>query len=244
MKINVFINKDILCNSLALWIIDLINSTLINQEFFTLVLSGGETPKTLFKKLASEDLKNKVDWKRIHLFWGDERVVPFTDDRNNAKMAYEILIDHLDIPATQVHTMRTDIEPSFAATEYDKILHQFFTNTIKSFDFVLLGMGDDGHTLSLFPGSDIIEENNPDEWVKSVYNEEQQIYRITLMPSIVNLSSNIVFMVEGSKKAMVLKDVVEGNYMPKKLPSQIIKPANGQLYWFLDEEAAKNLKVI
>jgi 6-phosphogluconolactonase len=240
MKLSIYKNTEMVSDALALWMCDQINSTLQNQEFFTLVLSGGETPKILFKKLASAEFKNKIDWKRIQLFWGDERAVPFTDDRNNAKMAFEILIDHIGIPNSQLHIMHTDIEPVFAAKEYEKILHNFFDNTIKSFDLVLLGMGDDGHTLSLFPGSDIIEDQTGD-WVKAVYNKAQQMYRITLMPIIVNRSANIVFMVNGSKKAKVLQEVIEGKYLPTKLPSQIIKPVNGELHWFLDEDAAKEL---
>ncbi len=138
--------------------VTLINTTLQNQEFFTLAFSGGETPKILYKKLASEAYKEKINWKRVHIFWGDERAVPFTDERNNAKMAFDILIDHIDIPEEQVHVMRTDIEPVFAAKEYEKIFHPYFKNTVKSFDFVLFGIGDDGHTLSIFPGASIIEE--------------------------------------------------------------------------------------
>ena len=185
MKFHIYKNKEELADELALWICDLINSTLQNQEFFTLVLSGGETPKILFKKLASPDFKEKINWKRIQIFWGDERVVPFNDERNNAKMAYDLLIDHVDIPASQVHVMRTDIEPVFAAKEYEKLLHHFFDNTDKSFDLVLLGMGDDGHTLSLFPDSPLINGEN-ENWVNAVYNEEQKMFRITLMPAIVN----------------------------------------------------------
>jgi 6-phosphogluconolactonase len=240
MKFHIYKNNEELSNELALWICDLINSTLQNQEFFTLVLSGGETPKKLFKKLASEYFKEKINWKRIQIFWGDERVVPFTDDRNNAKMAYEILIDHIDIPASQVHVMRTDIEPVFAAIEYEKILHTYFDNTTKSFDLVILGMGDDGHTLSLFPHSAVINEENKN-WVNAVYNEAQQMYRITLMPVIVNHASNIVFMIDGKKKSTVLKKVIEGKYTPSELPAQIIKPINSELHWFLDENAAMEL---
>lgn len=240
MKLHIFDNKEIMSDKLAQWICDIISKTLKNQEFFSLVLSGGETPKLLYQKLASDKFRNKINWQRIHFFWGDERVVPFNDDRNNAKMAYDILLDHVDIPADQVHIMRTDIEPNFAVAEYRKLLHTFFKSTTISFDLVLLGMGDDGHTLSLFPGSPIIKEHT--HWVNSVYNEKQEMYRITLMPRIVNKSSNIAFMVDGSKKAKVLQQVLEGEYKPEKFPAQIIKPENGELHWFLDKEAAKELK--
>ncbi|HEY5369901.1 MAG TPA: 6-phosphogluconolactonase [Hanamia sp.] len=240
MKLHIFDNKEILSENLAQWICDLITETLKTQEFFSLVLSGGETPKLLYQKLASEKYKSQVNWNRINIFWGDERVVPYDDDRNNARMAFDILLDHVDIPVSQIHKMRTDIETNFSVEEYGKILHAAFDNTPYSFDLVILGMGDDGHTLSLFPNSPIIDENV--HWVNSVYNEKQKMFRITLMPLIVNKSANIVFMVDGSKKATVLQHVLEGDYTPEKLPSQLIKPITGQLHWFLDEEAAKELK--
>ena len=239
MELYTFDDKEIMSEQLASWIESLVQDTLKKQDLFTLVLSGGGTPKLLFEKLASDKYKDKIDWKRVHIFWGDERVVPFEDDRNNAKMAYDILINHINVPPEQVHIMRTDIEPKLAAEEYQKILHHYFDNMSNSFDLVLLGMGDDGHTLSLFPGSPIIEEH--ERWVNSVYNEQQKMYRITLMPAIVNKASNIAFMVEGAKKANVLQQVIEGPYIPMKLPAQIIKPVNGQLSWFLDKAAATEL---
>ncbi|HEY5465068.1 MAG TPA: 6-phosphogluconolactonase [Hanamia sp.] len=239
MKLHIFDNKEIMSDELAQWICNLITDTFKKQEFFYLVLSGGETPKLLYQKLASDKYKSKINWKRIHVFWGDERAVPFTDDRNNAKMAYDILLDHIDIPSGNIHIMRTDIEPNFAAEEYRKLLHTFFDSTNISFDLVLLGMGDDGHTLSLFPGSPVIKEHI--HWVNSVYNEKQAMYRITLMPLIVNRASAIAFMVDGSKKSHVLQQVLEGPLMPESLPSQIIKPGNGELHWFLDKAAAKKL---
>ena len=221
MKLHNFKNKEILSDKLAQWVADVISTSLKNQEFFSLVLSGGETPKLLYKKLVSDEFKNKINWKRIHIFWGDERVVPFTDERSNAGMAYQLLIDHIDIPASQVHIIRTDIEPNFAVDEYSKLLHTHFENTFQSFDLVLLGMGDDGHTLSLFPDSPIIEEHT--NWVNAVFSKKQSMYRITLMPLLINRAAKIAFMVEGDNKAKVLKEVLEGKYNPVKLPAQIIK---------------------
>ncbi len=243
MKFHIYKDKEELSNELALWLCDLINTTLQNQEFFTLVLSGGETPKSLFKKLASADFKEKINWQKIQLFWGDERVVPLNDERNNAKMAYELLINKVGVPASQVHVMRTDIEPVFAAKEYEKVLHRFFDNTDKSFDLVLLGMGDDGHTLSLFPNSPLINGESGN-WVNAVYNQKQEMFRITLMPAIINLASQIVFMIEGKKKSGILHKVIEGEYSPGKLPAQLIKPVPGELHWFLDEDAAQDLSGI
>jgi 6-phosphogluconolactonase len=240
MELHIFDNNEMLSDNLASWICDIVEETLKKQEFFTMLLSGGETPKLLYEKLAAPEYKNKINWKHIHVFWGDERVVPFSDERNNAKMAFDILLDKVDIPANQIHIMRTDIQPNFAVDEYRKLLHTFFDSSSYSFDLVLLGMGSDGHTLSLFPGSRIINEHV--HWVNAVYNEKQQMYRITLMPLIVNKSAQIAFMVSGENKAAVLKEVLEGGRDPEKLPAQSIVPVEGKLHWFLDKSVAKDLK--
>ena len=239
MKLHIFENPEILGENLAEWVCNLMEETLKEQQSFSLVLSGGETPKVLYQKLATEKYKSRIDWERVRIFWGDERAVHFTDDRNNAKMAFDLLLNHVNVPASQIHIMRTDIEPNFAVTEYRKMLHTYFDNTLNSFDLVLLGMGDDGHTLSLFPDSAIIDDNS--HWVNSVFNEQQEMYRITLMPVLVNKARNIVFMVDGEKKAGVLEKVLEGEQKPSEFPAQLIKPETGELHWFLDEPAAKNL---
>jgi len=240
MKLHIYKDRQELAHELAKWISDLVDSTLQTQEFFTLALSGGETPQALFKTLASAEFKNKINWKRIHIFWGDERAVSYNDDRNNAKVAHDLLIDHIDIPAEQVHVMRTDIEPVFAAKAYEKLLHGYFDNTVKSFDLVLLGLGGDGHTLSIFPGAPL-SEGEEQNWVNAVYNIEQHMYRITLTPAIVNRASDIAFMVSGSDKADILKEVIEGSNTHPVLPAQLIKPENNELHWFLDKDSAKKL---
>lgn len=239
MRLNIYDSKEKLSEEMTSWMCDLINSTLQDQEFFTLALSGGETPQMLYKKLASEEYKEKINWKRVHIFWGDERVIPFDDDRNNAKMAFKNLISQITIPPAQVHKMRVDIEPLFAAKDYENVLQTYFGNTEKSFDLILLGVGDDGHTLSLFPGSLVVEEQQ--HWVNAVYNEKQKMYRITLMPSIVNKASHIAFMVTGENKSEILYRIIEGQYEPNVLPAQLIKPENGELRWFLDKVAAEKL---
>lgn len=236
---NIYNSKEKLSEALASWVCDLISSTLQSQEFFTLALSGGETPRMLYKKLASQEYKEKIDWKRVHIFWGDERTVPFDDDRNNAKMAFENLLSHVNIPQARVHKMRVDIEPLFAAKDYEKVLQTYFGNTEKSFDLILLGIGEDGHTLSLFPGSPIDEDSQ--HWVNAVYNEKEKMYRITLMPSIVNKTSHIVFIVTGKNKSEILHRIIEGEYDPNVLPAQLIKPEKGELHWFLDSDAAEKL---
>ncbi len=239
MKLNVYKSAEELNDGLAAWICDLINSTLQNQEFFTLALSGGNTPKMLYRKLASPGFLKKINWERVHIFWGDERAVSADDDRNNSTMAYKNLLNYTGIPESQIHKMRVDIMPVFAAKDYEHVLHTYFDNTENSFDLVLLGVGDDGHTLSLFPGSGDLEESKP--WVNAVYNLKQHMYRLTLMPSIVNKASNIAFMVTGENKSEIVQRVIEGPYDPETLPAQVINPIGGELYWYLDEAAAKQL---
>ncbi len=135
--------------------------------------------------------------------------------------------------------MRTDISPVIAAEEYEKILHDYFDYSDNSFDLVLLGMGKDGHTLSLFPGFKVTSEQQ--NWVNAVYLDDQKMHRITLMPSIVNRSSKIVFLVTDDEKAETLQQVLKGPFDPVKFPAQLINPVNGELHWFADENAAKEI---
>ena len=240
MDLHIYKTTSMLIDQLAKWITLYINETLKKQDRFTLALSGGETPKALYQILATDIYRKKTDWNKIHFFWGDERVVPFTDNSNNAKMAFENLLNKVNVPLENIHIMRTDINADLAANEYEKLLHQYFDNAANSFDLVLLGMGKDGHTLSLFPGSSILQEEK--HWVNTVYAEDQKMYRITLMPSIVNKASSIIFLVTGAEKAKTLQSVLEDSFQPEHFPAQLIKPLNGELHWFLDEEAAWELK--
>jgi len=260
-------NIEELSQRVAEWMVDYIHKTLQLQDRFTLSLSGGSTPKRLHLLLASPQFKNRIDWQKLHIFWGDERYVPFNDDRNNAKMAFDTLLDHVPVPRSQIHMMRTDIDPGDSAKEYESILTEYFpgaasltlqaasddsthhsplTNhhpsliTHYSFDLVLLGLGDNSHTLSLFPGEEVIHEK--DRWVRSVFVKEINMQRITLTASVVNLSKRIAFLVSGQDKADAVSHILSDEYDPDLYPAQVIKPLNGELFWFLDEMAAMKIK--
>lgn len=239
MELHKFKDAEALSEAVAKWIVDIIADTLQQHPRFTIALSGGSTPERLHKLLASSPNKEQIDWKKLHIFWGDERAVPFSDSRNNAKMAYDTLLDHVSVPAEQIHVMRTDIPPEQSAVEYEKILHRYFGETGPSFDLVLLGMGDDGHTLSLFPGTAVIHEENA--WVTSFFLKAQDMYRITLTRPIVNRAARVAFLTTGAKKAHALKEVLKGKYNPDVYPSQTIMPQAGELHWFVDEAAAADL---
>jgi len=239
MELHVFKDGEALSNAAAKFIADHIASTLKTKSRYTIALSGGSTPKRLHQILAQSPYKEQIDWSQMHIFWGDERAVPFEDSRNNAKMAYDTLLDFVPVPADQIHVMRTDIDPEASAAEYEKILHQYFDNTTTSFDLVLLGMGDDGHTLSLFPGMPVIHEEK--RWATAFFLKAQDMHRITLTRTIVNKSACVAFLTAGTAKAHALKEVLTGAYNPDVYPSQVIKPA-GELHWFVDEAAAAGLK--
>lgn len=242
MQLHIFKDPEALSDAVAKWMADTIAATLKKQGRFTIALSGGSTPKKLHHILAASPYKEQIEWSKLHIFWGDERAVPFDDDRNNAKMAFDTLLNFVPVPAAQIHVMRTDIAPEASALEYEKILHRYFdaaAGEATGFDMVLLGMGDDGHTLSLFPGTEVVHEEKA--WAKAYFLKAQDMYRITLTKTIVNRSAQIAFLTTGTGKAHALKEVLQGAYNPDLYPSQEIKPI-GELHWFVDEAAAAGLQ--
>ncbi len=225
-----------LTRAVADWLVTYSAEVLVKQARFTIALSGGSTPQALYELLATEEFRRKIKWESWHVFWGDERFVPFDDERNNACAALEALLEHVPVPPEQIHVMQTEgLTPDESATAYDEILRRYFEETGPTFDLVLLGMGDDGHTLSLFPGTAVVHEETA--WVTSFFLESQAMTRLTLTAPLVNRADCVAFLVTGAKKAPVLKEVLEGSYQPEKYPSQRIQPLNGNLHWFVDEAA-------
>ncbi len=265
MQLNIYQNIEELSWRVAEWMVGYIHEVLQKRDRFTIALSGGSTPKKLHLLLASDEFKNKIDWQKLHIFWGDERYVPFTNDRNNAKMAFDTLLNHVPVPKSQIHIMRTDIHAETSAKEYENILKDHFPRAAASFelraaskeqttdsrlnthdlllttfDLILLGLGDNAHTLSLFPGEEVIHEKK--DWVKAVFVKEVNMQRITLTAPVVNLSKSIAFLVSGQDKADAVSHILLNDYTPDLYPAQVIKPINGELYWFMDEAAAMRVK--
>lgn len=225
--------------SLAKWIAIEIRELLKRETMFTWALSGGNSPERLYELMAAAPYREEVSWKKLHIFFGDERVVPFNDVRNNGRMAYEALLKHVLVPAEKIHFIQTEISPQESSAEYENLLHQYFDQLQYTFDLTLLGMGEDGHTLSLFPYSEILHERHA--LVKSFCHPSEKIHRITLTPPVVNRSRKIVFLVTGKEKAKALSEVITGKNDPEKFPAQLIQPLPGEMHWFLDEEAASLL---
>jgi 6-phosphogluconolactonase len=205
---------------------------------FSIALSGGSTPKAMFALLAEEPFRSQVNWAKWNVYWGDERCVPPDHQESNYKMAFEALLSKVPIPPAEVHRMRGEIDPNVAATEYGKLLQDKFGDG--SLDVVLLGMGPDGHTLSLFPGSTAVSETKHrcvSNWV-----EKFKTFRVTMTAPFVNKAKQIMVVVGGLDKKQRMKEVLEGPYNPTLLPIQLIDPApnGGELLWLTDKAAAGN----
>jgi 6-phosphogluconolactonase len=205
-----------------------------------ILLAGGETPRRTYELLAEEPLRDQVPWGSLHLFWGDERSVPPDDPRNNARMVHRALLDRVPVPAGQVHPIPGDRDPRQAADEYEELLSRFFAGAAPRFDLVLLGLGDDGHTASLFPDSPVLEERQ--RWASATRRAGEEIGRVTLTPPLINQAELVVFLVAGDDKATVLREVLENYPDPRSRPARMIMPEQGELRWMVDQAAARLLR--
>jgi 6-phosphogluconolactonase len=203
---------------------------------FSVALSGGHTPCHTYELLASEAFYSRIPWAQVHVFWGDERCVPPDDPRSNARMARQAFLSRVPIPPDQIHPISCAQKPAEAGTRYEAVLRGFFGDQSPRFDLILLGLGENGHTASLFPNTSVLEEE--ERWVAEVYVAEQKMHRLTLTASLINQAATVAFLVAGAGKSQVLQQVLEGQADPKRLPAQLIRPENGQLMWLVDKEAA------
>lgn len=214
-----------------------------SSDRFTVALAGGSTPKALYALLATDPFRLQIPWPAVHLFWGDERCVSPDHPDSNYRMAREAFLAKIPIPAENVHRMPAEDEDhDRAAAEYERALRTFFGvpgGEMPRFDLVLLGMGEDGHTASLFPGTDVLRET--ERLVAANYVEKVGMYRLTLTTPVINHAANVVFLVSGESKASVLREVLEGEYQPQRLPSQLVRPGKGHLLFIIDHAAAKEL---
>jgi 6-phosphogluconolactonase len=206
---------------------------------FSIALSGGSTPRELHLRVSTPPLANQIEWNRVHVFFGDERCVPPDDPQSNYRMAYETLLSRVPIPAEHIHRMRGELPPQEAADDYERQLRAFFGDEPPRLDMILLGMGDNGHTASLFPGLTAVHEQQ--RWVVAEYVAEVGMWRISLTPPIINLAREVMFLVAGAGKASMLRQVLEGPFAPDERPAQIVRPSPGELLWLVDAAAAAQL---
>jgi 6-phosphogluconolactonase len=201
---------------------------------FSIALSGGHTPEGLYKLLASEPYRSAIDWGKVEIYFGDERCVPPDSDQSNFRMANEALLSKVPIPKENIHRMRGEIDPNTAAIEYGRLLKQKFGDG--GLDMALLGMGDDGHTASLFPGTEAPKETRH----RAVANHVEKLnaWRVTMSAPFLNRSREVMILISGADKAKRVAEVLEGPREPERLPIQLIEPKDGKVVWLLDAAAA------
>ena len=207
---------------------------------FSVLLSGGETPQRTYELLAEEPLREQVPWDRVHVFWGDERCVPVDDSRSNYRMARKALLERVPLPPAQIHPILCVDSPQQAAAGYSEVIRSYFGAGPHSFDLVYLGLGDDGHTASLFPGSTALDER--ELWTAVTRRPGESIERITLTAPLINQAALIVFLVTGAGKAEVLRKVLEKTAGEPSLPAQLIRHEKGMIRWLVDRDAAGLLR--
>ena len=238
-RLEVFASIEELNIAAAEFIISTANKAIAKKGKFIISFSGGQTPVELYSILSQNPFCEQIEWERTFIFWGDERCVPMEDKRNNAHQAKVTLLDKVNIPPTNIHVIPVNLLPAEAANTYEKEINDFFGGESLQFDLVLLGLGENGHTASLFPGTKVLNEQA--EGMREVYVEDEKMFRITMTAPLINRAHHILFLVTGRNKAEILENIMWAPYQPEKYPAQLIKPIAGDLRWFADNAAATPL---
>lgn len=240
MNLLIYKTLEELNQDLADYVIKIAEVSIEENDRFNFVLTGGSSPKALYHLLATE-CEHRIDWEKVYFFFGDERNVPSTDENYNGLMAKKALLDPLRIKEDHVFYVDTTLAPEKAAIEYKKAIDKHFNGEDLAFDLILLGMGDDAHTASIFPHTTLVKDEEVD--IASVFVEKLNTYRISFTAPLINKADNVAFLVFGENKAEALKHVINNlEKNPDLYPSQLIDPIDGKLTWFTDEAATKLLE--
>jgi 6-phosphogluconolactonase len=207
---------------------------------FVVALAGGGTPKPVYEQLASPERAGAVDWDRVHVFFGDERCVPPADEQSNFRMAREALLERVPLPESNIHRILGEVDPEIAAVTCEQQLKRLFRCERPSIHLVLLGIGGDGHTASLFPGTAAVRER--ERLVVAQYVDKMRSWRVTFTPVLLDAAREVLFLAEGSGKADVIREILLGAYQPDVLPSQRVQPHAGHVHWCLDRAAATGVR--
>lgn len=230
--------KEVL-ESAAQYFVKTAKEAIATRGRFTVALSGGSSPKGLFELLALA-YHNEVEWAKVYFFFSDERYVPADHPDSNALMAKKSLFDPLHITSQQIFAVNTSLNPEAAAGDYQKTIEDHFASGPARFDLILLGLGDDAHTASLFPHTAVVHASEPG--VKEIFVDDKKGYRITFTAPLINQANQVAFLVFGSSKANAVQHVLQDEKDYNQYPAQLIKPVNGTVVWFMDEAAASLLK--
>lgn len=224
--------------NLAAFVADNARAAIADHGSLTIALSGGNSPKKLFELLVSS-YRDAFDWSKVFFFFGDERYVPLDDDRSNYLMAKKSLFDPLNIPRENIFAVDTSLSPADAARDYESRIVNHFNARPCKFDLILLGLGDNSHTASLFPFTSVLHEQQ--SLVKEIFVDEVGMYRITFTAPLINAATTIAFLVYGASKAEAVHHILKGASNVEAYPAQLINPVAGTLYWFMDEAAARKV---
>ena len=221
-------------------IVELASEAIAARGTFTIALSGGSTPKAIFELLADDEFRTQIAWQNVHVFFGDERTVPPYHADSNFRMANEAMLSRVPLPEQNIHRIDGVGDAAANASDYESDLREYFSNSNwPRLDLVMLGMGDDGHTASLFPDTTALKEESL--WVAANWVEKFNTWRITLTAPAINAARNVLFLITGAGKADRLSEVLLGERDTSRLPSQLIAPREGVLEWYVDRAAAAKL---
>jgi len=245
--LEVLSSADALAHAAATRVVTAAAAAIESHGQFVVALSGGSTPSGTYERLATEPLRSQVMWSRVHILWGDERCVPPDQSQSNYRMAREALLDRVPLPAEHVHPIHGEQEPAAAAALYERTVRTLLRTPVgpprtipgARIDLIILGLGDDGHTASLFPEGVAARERT--RWVVAEYAAAVSMWRVTLTPVVINAAAEVLFLVSGRAKAPMVRRVIEGHRLPTEVPAQLIAPSAGRMRWFLDAAAAAAL---
>ena len=238
-RIRIFENAEMLVGGLYKYLGEIRAGKQGKEGPLHIVLAGGGTPRAFYQFLAKRPA-GEIDWHQIHFWWGDERCVPPDHDESNYRMVRESLLDHIDIVPGNIHRMRGESQPESEAQRYGREIAEFVPlakNGLPVFDLILLGMGSDGHTASIFPDSELDEKNS--DYCAVTHHPESGQKRITLTMPVLNQARQVLFMVSGEGKAEVVRQILQYKKDFSDLPAARVRPVTGEIVWFLDREAAK-----
>jgi 6-phosphogluconolactonase len=242
-QFRIFPDPAALADAAAQQIVARAHAAVTAHERFTIALSGGSTPRAVFERLAGSVLSDQMPWARTYVFWSDERAVPLDHADSNYRMACEALLSHVPIPKENIKPMLSQVEDLDAAAQhYARVIQATVPGSPPRFDLILLGMGPDGHTASLFPHSPQLAATDTLVVATPVASLKPHVLRITFTAPLINAAAEVLFMAAGADKAATLKRILEGPRQPEDLPSQLVAPVSGTLIWMLDQAIAQDLK--
>ena len=242
MQLNVYTKVEELILCLADNICKIAEKAIQKRGEFNLVLSGGNSPKRLYEMLATQDYRNRVDWGKTYFFFGDERYVPEHDSQRNSLMAQKALFEPLQIPESHIFKINTTVSPEDAAIKYYDTIITHFSNKKPKFDLILLGLGDNAHTASLFPHTSVLDVETAD--IQSVYVSELDSYRITMTAPLINRARNIAFLVYGTEKSDAVRQVIRNEGSTQEYPARLIVQHTKRVQWYLDTQAVAQIQSI